>query len=106
VKLLDDHGVEHSARVRAKSVYEAALLGFTGLERVGWESDGSPLRRNTLSRFVISTQSDLPPKVFGCNEKKGTCVPLFQDATSTLSARCLLATARSLLSSSGVGMPG
>ena len=25
VKLIDDHGVEHSVRVRAESVYEAAL---------------------------------------------------------------------------------
>jgi hypothetical protein len=48
VKLLDDHGVEHSARVRAKSVYEAALLGLTRLERVGWESDGSQIGRVTV----------------------------------------------------------
>jgi len=43
VKLLDNHGVEHSARVRAESVNEAALLGLTRLERVGWESGGSQI---------------------------------------------------------------
>jgi len=41
VKLVDDHGVEHSVRVRAESVYEAALKGLRKLERVGWECDGS-----------------------------------------------------------------
>jgi len=43
VKLLDGHGVEHSVKVRAESVYEAALLGLKRLERVGWESDGSTI---------------------------------------------------------------
>ena len=43
VKLVDDHGVEHSVRVRAESVYEAALKGLQKLERVGWESDGSQI---------------------------------------------------------------
>jgi hypothetical protein len=28
VKLVDDHGVEHSVKVRAASVYEAALKGL------------------------------------------------------------------------------
>lgn len=37
VKLVDDHGVEHSVRVRAESVYEAALKGLQKLERVGGE---------------------------------------------------------------------
>jgi hypothetical protein len=41
VKLVDDHGVEHSVKVRAASVYEAALKGLTKLEKVGWESDGT-----------------------------------------------------------------
>ena len=41
VKLTDDHGVEHSVRVRAESVYEAVLKGLKRLEQVGWESDGS-----------------------------------------------------------------
>ena len=41
VKLVDDHGVEHSVRVRAESVYEAALKGLNKLARIGWESDGS-----------------------------------------------------------------
>jgi len=43
VKLTDDHGVEHTAKVRAESVYEAALLGLNRLERMGWESDGSTI---------------------------------------------------------------
>ena len=43
VKLVDDHGVEHRVRVRAESVYEAALKGLTRLEKVGWESDGSQI---------------------------------------------------------------
>lgn len=43
VKLVDDHGVEHSVKVRAESVYEDALKGLTRLERVGWESDGSQI---------------------------------------------------------------
>ena len=43
VKLVDDHGVEHSVRVRAESVYEAALKGLTKLEKVGWESNGEQI---------------------------------------------------------------
>ena len=43
VKLLDDHGVEHSVKVRAASVYEAALRGLERLEKVGWESNGSQI---------------------------------------------------------------
>src|SRR5260370_20707656 len=43
VKLTDEHGVEHRVKVRAESVYEAALLGLKRLERVGWESDGSTI---------------------------------------------------------------
>jgi len=43
VKLVDCHGVEHSAKVRAKSVYEAALKGLNKLEKIGWESDGSQI---------------------------------------------------------------
>ena len=39
VKLNDQHGVEHTVKVEAESVYEAALLGLNRLERVGWESD-------------------------------------------------------------------
>jgi hypothetical protein len=41
VKLVDDHGVEHSVRVRAESVYEAAPKGLKRLESAGWESDRS-----------------------------------------------------------------
>jgi hypothetical protein len=43
VKLVDDHGVEHSVRVREESVYEAALKGLQKLERIGWESNGSQI---------------------------------------------------------------
>jgi hypothetical protein len=43
VRLNDDHGVEHRVKVRAESVYEAALLGLKRLEEVGWESDGSTI---------------------------------------------------------------
>ena len=43
VKLTDDHGVEHRVKVRAESVYEAALRGLSRLERMGWESDGSTI---------------------------------------------------------------
>jgi|SRR6266850_1380806 len=43
VKLTADHGVEHKVKVRAESVYEAALLGLKRLERVGWQSDGSTI---------------------------------------------------------------
>jgi hypothetical protein len=32
VKLTDAHGVEHSVKVRAESVYEAALKGLTRRE--------------------------------------------------------------------------
>jgi hypothetical protein len=43
VKLVDGHGVEHSVRVRAESVYEAALKRSKRLKSVGWESDGSQI---------------------------------------------------------------
>jgi len=43
VKIVDDHGVEHSVQVRAESVYEAAILGMSKLKRHGWESDGSTI---------------------------------------------------------------
>jgi len=43
VKLVDDHGVEHSVRVRAGSVYETVLQGLNKLARIGWESDGSEI---------------------------------------------------------------
>lgn len=36
IKLIDEHGVEHTAKVRAESVYEAALKGLKRLESVGW----------------------------------------------------------------------
>src|SRR5690348_2349302 len=43
VKLVDDHGVEHSVRVRAESAYEAALKGLRKLERIGWERTGEQI---------------------------------------------------------------
>jgi hypothetical protein len=39
VKLTDQHEVEHSVKVRAESVYEAALKGLTRLEKIGWEGE-------------------------------------------------------------------
>jgi hypothetical protein len=39
VRLIDRHEVEHSVRVRAESVYEAALKGLTRLEKIGWEGE-------------------------------------------------------------------
>jgi hypothetical protein len=56
VKLLDAHGVEHSVRVRAESVYEATLLGLKRLERVGWESDGSQIGRVTVEVWEEPTR--------------------------------------------------
>jgi hypothetical protein len=56
VKLVDDHGVEHSVRVRAESVYEAALKGLRKLEKVGWESDGEQLRFVTVEVWEEPTQ--------------------------------------------------
>ena len=43
VKLVDTQGVEHSVKIRATSVYEAALRGLERLQQVGWESDGSQI---------------------------------------------------------------
>jgi hypothetical protein len=47
-ELIDDHGAEHKVKVRAESVYEAALLGLKRLECVGWESDGSTIGTVTV----------------------------------------------------------
>ena len=56
VKLVDDHGVEHSVRVRAESVYEAALKGLQKLERIGWESDGSQIGWVTVEIWEQPTE--------------------------------------------------
>jgi len=56
VRLTDDHGVEHSVKVRAKSVYEAALPGLSRLERVGWESDGSTIGSVTVEVWEEPTR--------------------------------------------------
>jgi hypothetical protein len=56
VKLIDDHGVEHSVRVRAESVYEAALKGLRKLEKVGWESDRSQIGFLTVEVWEEPTQ--------------------------------------------------
>jgi hypothetical protein len=56
VKLVDDHGVEHSVRVRAESVYEAALKGLKKLKRVGWESDGSQIGSVTVEVWEEPTR--------------------------------------------------
>ncbi len=60
VKLVDDHGVEHSVRVRAESVYEAALRGLRKLELVGWESDGSQIGWVTVGVWEEPTREILP----------------------------------------------
>ena len=56
VKLNDAHGVEHRVKVRAESVYEAALLGLNRLERVGWESDGSQISHVMVEVWEEPTQ--------------------------------------------------
>ena len=56
VNLVDDHGVEHSVRVRAESVYEAALKGLQKLERVGWESSGEQIGWVTVEVWEEPTQ--------------------------------------------------
>jgi len=50
VKLVDDHGVEHSVRVRAESVYEAVLKGLNKLARIGWGS--APLNGEVLQLLL------------------------------------------------------
>jgi len=45
-----------SVRVRAQSVYEAALKGLKKLERVGWESDGSQIGWVTVEIWEQPTQ--------------------------------------------------
>jgi len=56
VKLIDAVGVTHEVRVRAESIYEAALLGLNRLERVGWESDGSQVGRVTVEVWEEPTR--------------------------------------------------
>lgn len=56
VKLSDSHGVEHSVKVRATSVYEAALKGLERLEKVGWESDGSQIGSVTVEVYEEPTR--------------------------------------------------
>ena len=56
VKLVDSHGVEHSAKVRAKSVYEAALKGLMRLEKIGRESDGSQIGCLTVEVWEEPTE--------------------------------------------------
>jgi hypothetical protein len=58
VKLVDDHGVEHSVKVRAES-YEAALNGLKKLERVCWEpllGFSTPLKVFTRRLIQVSAQ--------------------------------------------------
>lgn len=55
VRLRDDHEVEHSVRLRATSVYEAALRGLARLQKVGWESDGSQIRMVTVEIYEEPT---------------------------------------------------
>jgi hypothetical protein len=62
VKLIDDHGVVHKVKVRAGSVYEAALLGLSRLERVGWESDGSQVSRVMVEVWEEPTRHSIDVK--------------------------------------------
>ena len=55
VKLVDFHDVEHSVRVRASSVYEAALIGLRRLERMGWESNGKQIADLTVEVWETPT---------------------------------------------------
>ena len=56
VKLTDDHGVERTVKVRAESVYEAALKGLNRLSKVGWESDGSQISFVTVEVWEEPTR--------------------------------------------------
>lgn len=56
VKLSDAHGVEHSVKVWADSVYEAALKGLERLQKVGWESDGSQIGNVTVEVYEEPTR--------------------------------------------------
>lgn len=61
VKLTDSHGVEHSVKVRAESVYEAALKGLNGLKQVGWESNGSTIDHVTVELWEEPTRHRVNP---------------------------------------------
>ena len=50
------HGVEHSVKVRAASVYEAALLGLKRLNNVGWESNGETIGSVTVEVWEEPTR--------------------------------------------------
>jgi hypothetical protein len=52
VKLLDDHDIEHSVKLRTT---EAALRGLARLQKVGWESDGSRVRTVTVEIYEEPT---------------------------------------------------
>lgn len=56
MKLWDAHGVEHSAKVRAGSLYEAALGGLERLEKVGWESNESQIGSVTVEVYEEPTR--------------------------------------------------
>lgn len=55
VKIVDDHGVEHTVRVRAESVYEAAILGLNKLEKHGWENNGGQIGWVTVEIYEEPT---------------------------------------------------
>ena len=56
MNLVGNHGVEHSVRVRAESVYEAALMGLKKLAWVGWEGDGSQIGWVTVEIWERPTE--------------------------------------------------
>ena len=61
VKLVDDHGVEHNVRVRAESVYEAAMKGarcpaaFRGIGRIAFELSTSVCVQSAYALASITT---------------------------------------------------
>jgi hypothetical protein len=62
VKLIDEHGVMYKVKVRAESVYEAALLGLNRLHQIlfTWYEGsvaGSTLRRAVGVYRVLSMSS-------------------------------------------------
>ena len=72
VKFVDDHGVEHSVRVQAESVYEAALKGLQKLERIGWESDGSQIGWVTVEIWERPTEHRVyVGNMLGCVKSHG-----------------------------------
>ena len=58
VKIIDEHDVVHRVRVKASSLYEAALIGLQRLKKVGWEGD---YERRTVT--VENWDAPAPPSL-------------------------------------------